>query len=107
MTACMIYTTTSSPEEARKLAKKMLEEQLVACANIIDGVSSFYRWNGSIESDSESIVIAKTVISKRRLVIDRLSELHSYSTPCVVSYDIANGQPDYLAWIQEEVGEIT
>ncbi|MFL2770471.1 MAG: divalent-cation tolerance protein CutA [Rhodospirillaceae bacterium] len=107
MTACMIYITTSSPEEARKLAKTLLEEQLAACANIIDGVASFYRWNGSIESDSESLVIAKTIISKRRLVIERISGLHSYTTPCVVSYDIADGQPDYLSWIQSEVGAIT
>ncbi len=98
----MIYATAGSPEEALTLAKTLVEERLVACVNIIDGVASIYRWEGNIDSETESIMIAKTAASRRTEVMARLKDLHSYETPCIVSYDMADGLPAYLDWIVSE-----
>lgn len=102
MNACMIYATTSWPQEARSIAKALVAERLVACANIIDGVTSVYRWDDEVKEDTETLLIAKTSIARRDEAMGRLQELHSYETPCVVAYDIAAGLPDYLDWIASE-----
>ena len=64
-----------------------------------------YRWNGKTESETESILIAKTAIAQRMDAISRLQALHSYETPCIVSYDMADGLPDYLAWVAGATAE--
>ena len=102
MKCCMIYATAGSPEEAQSLAKALVDEKLVACVNIIHSATSVYRWNGKTESERESILIAKTTIDQRKNAISRLHALHSYETPCIVSYDMADGMPDYLAWVAGE-----
>lgn len=102
MKTCMIYVATGGSEEARKLAETLVSEKLVACANIVDGATSIYRWEGKVESSQESLLIAKTTHGRRDAAVARLSELHSYETPCIVAYDIAAGIPEYLDWIERE-----
>ena len=99
MNTCMIYATAGSPEEARTLAKMLVEANLVACVNILDGATSVYRWDGISQFEEESILIAKTSVDRRSKAMARLKDLHSYETPCIVSYDMADGTPDYLDWI--------
>ena len=106
MACCMIYATAGSPEEAKSLARTLVEERLVACVNIVDGVTSIYRWDGNTESDTESILIAKTTTAKRQDAMVRLQALHSYDTPCIVSYDISDGVPEYLNWVMAETEEV-
>ncbi len=100
--AHMIYATVSSRDEALKIAKALLEEGLIACANIIDGVTSVYRWEGNTETDTESVVVMKTAADTCEAALERISELHSYDTPCAVSYAMSGGLPDYLAWLISE-----
>lgn len=102
MNTCMIYATTSEPKEAKSIAKALVMERLVACANIIDGATSVYRWDGDVKEDTETILLVKTSIDRREEAVKRLGELHSYETPCIVAYDIAAGLPDYLDWVVSE-----
>lgn len=104
MMTCMIYATAGSAEEARALAKTLVQERLVACVNIFDGATSVYRWDNEIQCDGECVMIAKTSIERRVAAIKRLRELHSYDTPCIVSYDMTDGTPAYIDWIMEETG---
>lgn len=99
MNACMLYVTVESPVEARKIAKILVSEHLVACVNIIDTVASIYRWEGQVLEDSESVLIAKTSNDRRQAAMERIKEVHPYDIPCIVAYDIANGVPEYLAWV--------
>lgn len=98
-----IYITVKDEEEARKLARALVEERLVACANYFP-LSSIYLWKGDIEEDSEIAIIAKTRLDMVDSIIKRVKELHSYDIPCVVSWIIENGNPDYLAWVKESTG---
>ena len=99
---CMIYATASSPEEARLIARTLVEEKLVACANLIDGATSVYRWQGVVEEATETIMIAKTTKALSGEALMRIEALHSYDVPCAVVYYMAGGLPSYLAWIAAE-----
>ena len=105
MELCLVYMTASSAEEAETIAEALVGERLAACVNVIDGMRSTYRWEGAVQHDSETVVIAKT----RRALVERLTArvkaLHSYSCPCVVALPIVGGNPDFLSWIEEETEE--
>jgi len=97
-----VYVTTASREEARAIGRALVEERLVACVNILDGVSSLYWWKGEIQDDREAVLIAKTTSARMPQVIERVKALHSYEVPCVVSLPILEGNPAFLEWIARE-----
>lgn len=101
---CTIYTTTDSAEEAEALARTLLEERLIACANVVPGVTSYYRWQGRVESDSELAVLFKTRRTLADAVVARLKAIHSYDVPCVTVWPIVAGEAAYLEWVAEETG---
>ena len=98
----IIYSTTSSVEEARKIARIIVEEKLAACVNIIPKIESIYRWQGKIEEDNESILLAKTIDKNVDQVIQRIKENHSYDVPDIVAIPITHGFKEYLDWVEVE-----
>ena len=100
MEYCSIYVTVGSEEEAASIGKKLIEERLAACVNILP-VKSVYRWEDSIEEDSEVVMFIKTRSSRAEEVSERVKSLHSYDIPCIVVLPIQQGNPDYLQWIEE------
>ena len=96
---CLIYVTSSSKEEATKIAKILVKEKLVACANIYDNVSSIYQWKGELQEDTETIIILKTKMSLFEQVSAKIKELHSYECPCIVALPISIGEKNFLDWI--------
>lgn len=103
MDACrLIYITTPDTETAERIGAALVERRLAACANILPGVRSIYRWKGEVERAEEVVLLAKT----RAELVDRLCEavveLHPYECPCVVSVRIESGHPPFLRWISEE-----
>lgn len=99
----LLYITTSGPLESKKIAKILLEEKLVACTNIIPEINSLYLWKGEIEEDNESILITKTMSSKVDKVIEKVEEVHSYETPCILQIEVKKGSKDYLDWMEDEL----
>ncbi|MFA5041353.1 MAG: divalent-cation tolerance protein CutA [Bdellovibrionales bacterium] len=97
-----VYMTAASREEAEKIALALVEEKLVACANIFPGVLSVYRWEGKVERANECAIIAKTTTNKFDALSQRVKELHSYECPCVVALPIVAGSDEYLEWIRKE-----
>ena len=102
MSHSLIYVTAPNREEALKLAKNLVESRLVACANILDGATSVYWWDGKLQQDSETVMIAKTRDELVEAVIERVREIHPYSCPCVVALPISTGAPAFLNWIDAE-----
>lgn len=101
--ACsVIYVTCPSTEEARKIGYALVEQKLAACANVLPGMESCYRWQGKIETANEAILILKTGKGRVAEVVARVGELHSYSVPCVVELPVLSGNPAYLDWIRAE-----
>ncbi|MDP3066322.1 MAG: divalent-cation tolerance protein CutA [Methanobacteriaceae archaeon] len=99
----LIYITTSGEDESEKIAKKLLEEKLAACANIIPNIKSLYWWDGEIEEDTESILILKTRSNYLDTIIKRVKDIHSYEVPCVLEIPIKNGSEEYLKWLEESL----
>jgi periplasmic divalent cation tolerance protein len=75
---------------------------LAACANVLPGVTSVFRWQGEVQEDGETALILKTRSELVEPLTKRVKELHSYDCPCVVALPIAGGNPDFLQWIADE-----
>ncbi len=102
MTARFLYVTAANAEEAKAIGEALVQERLVACANILGPIASIYWWQGKVQQESESVLIAKTRSDLVERVIARVKALHSYTVPCVVSLAIEQGNPDFLRWIAAE-----
>jgi len=101
----LIYITTSDVKEARSIARRLLEERLVACANIVPGVESHYWWKGDICESTEALLFVKTTDSKTSDVISKVKSIHSYDVPAISVIKISDGNTDFFEWIKEETGD--
>ncbi|TGL59966.1 divalent-cation tolerance protein CutA [Leptospira jelokensis] len=98
-----VYTTFPNKEEAKQCAKILIGERLIACANLIDKMESIYVWNDTLEESMETVCLFKTTKEKSEPLIQRLGEIHSYVTPCIVVWPILSGNKDYLDWIRKSL----
>ena len=96
----IVLMTAPNKEEAVKIVRTMLEERLIACANIMDPVSSFFWWQGKIGEEKEVLVIMKSHETLFKKLSKRVIELHSYDTPEILALPIVNGSPSYLDWMK-------
>ena len=94
--------STGSVEEARSIAQRVVEERLAACASIVEHVQSIFRWEGSMRSESESLLILKTTNARFPELQSRIKAIHSYSVPEIIALPIPLGSEDYLAWLGKE-----
>jgi periplasmic divalent cation tolerance protein len=101
----LLYITSAKVEEARRIGKVLVEGRLAACANIVPGLESIYRWQGAIVEDREILLILKTRAELVDAAIAKVKELHSYTCPCIVALPILAGNPAYLEWLGQETEE--
>lgn len=99
----MVFITSPSEEEAKKIAGKLIEERVAACVNIIPAIKSLFFWQGKEEMSDEYLLIAKTRKSCFKRLEDIVKKLHSYDTPEIVSVSISEASRDYLNWIDEVI----
>ena len=97
-----VYMTTGTQEEARRIGRALVEARLAACVNIIPGMNSMYWWEGELQDDNETVLIAKTREELLADLIDKVKAMHSYECPCVVALPIEAGNPAYLDWLARE-----
>jgi periplasmic divalent cation tolerance protein len=98
----IVYTTIDNIQDARIIAHTIIEEQLVACVNIIPQIESIYRWKGKIEEENEYILLAKTTDTHVKKTIQRIKDLHTYDLPDIIVLPIIGGLKDYLDYINTE-----
>jgi len=84
---------------AHDLARQLVAERLCACANVLDGVTSFFWWEGAVDRADEVLLVLKTTRAALPLLQRRIVELHPYAVPEVLAVDVAHGLPSYLQWL--------
>lgn len=97
----IVFCTFGSAEEARKIGRLLVEEKLAACANILPGVESIYRWKDALETSAETMVLFKTNVDRYFDFEHRLLEVHSYEVPEVVAVRAEAGSLPYLRWVDD------
>jgi len=99
---CLVYITSSGREEALRIGHEIVSGGLAACANVYDGVTSVYRWEGKINVDQEAVLLLKTRRSLFEKIEQKVKELHSYDCPCIVAVPFADADEKYAEWIRAE-----
>jgi periplasmic divalent cation tolerance protein len=102
-----VVLITAPPERAEALATALVEERLVACVNLVPGVTSIYFWEGKLCRDGETLLVAKTRPERLPALIRRVRELHPYAVPEVIALPVQEGNPDYVAWVEGGTAEGT
>lgn len=100
MKAVIVQTTTSNQEEAKKIAKILIQDKLAACVQLKD-IESLYNWDGKLCCEREILLSIKTKKELFSKVKSKILELHSYDTPEIIELDISNISEDYLKFIKE------
>ena len=99
--ALIVFTTFAHEADAARVARVLVEERLIACANLLPGARSIYRWHDGVKDEPEVVVLMKTRKQDWAALMSRLHELHPYKTPECVAVRIAAGAPGYMAWLDE------
>ena len=105
MSAFRVVLITVPHGKAEELSEKIVESRLAACVNIVDSVKSIYHWKGVVKKEAESLLVVKTATKKVESLIRFVREKHEYEIPEVVSMIIAEGNPDYLDWLDKETSQ--
>lgn len=103
MPYCTIFTTVPSREDGVKLARLLVAKKLAACANLLNGVESYFWWKKKIETAYECLLIFKTEAAKSKPAISTLKKLHPYQVPEIIVLPIVDGYPPYLKWISDSL----
>ena len=98
----VVLITAPDAAAAEKLARALVEERLAACVNVLPGVHSFYRWEGSVQDAAELLLVAKTRAERVGALAARVKELHPYDVPEVLELPATGGSQTYLDWVRTE-----
>src|ERR1043165_2532367 len=101
----VVLVTGGSARECKKIARRLLDRKLIACANILPAVQSLYTWKGKLANEKECFMVVKSSRDRFPELCAEVVKLHSYSVPEVIALPIIDGTADYLNWIAESVGE--
>ncbi|MHA1112737.1 MAG: divalent-cation tolerance protein CutA [Promethearchaeota archaeon] len=101
----IFYVTTPDKKTALKLASDMVNNKIAACANIIESVSSVYRWKGEVHKEQECMMVIKTTKMKSDNLIKFIQKNHPYEVAECIGINIAKGSEPYLKWIVDSTSE--
>jgi periplasmic divalent cation tolerance protein len=99
----IVFSTAESQQQAKEIARELVERRVAACVNVTGPITSTYWWQGKVEISDEWLLIIKTTADQFASVSRWIKELHSYELPECVSLEIAEGSAEYLRWIDESL----
>lgn len=100
--AVTLYVTVEDRDQGRRIGSELVEARLAACANVIDGLTSIFRWNDEVQEAGEALLIAKTRSNLVDAATTLITDIHSYDCACVVALPIVGGNGAFIDWIFEE-----
>ena len=99
--AIVVLTTVPNAEEAETLARKIIESKLAACVQVLPLMKSFYFWEDQIQTDSEHLLLIKTIIEKYDELEKFIQANHSYDVPEIVALAAERVSESYLGWMKD------
>jgi len=99
---CEVVITAPDAEWLADFTHGLVEDRLVAGAHIVETIRSIYRWKGEVHDRAEARVALHTRTNLVPKIIDAANALHPYEVPCVIALPVADGNPEYLAWVIAE-----
>jgi|ERR1700722_11662580 len=99
----VVCLVTTPPDDAGRIAAAMLDRELAACVNIVEGVRSLYRWDGELKDEREALLIVKTTRVAVTPLEELLREIHPYDTFELLALKVCDGSGPYLQWISDSV----
>ena len=102
-TGLVIFVTVSSEDEAIKISRAVVEARLAACANIVPGVRSLFRWEGKLSEEREVLVVLKSKVELFDELASLVKSLHSYQVPEIIALSIIKVNTPYLKWMDESM----
>jgi periplasmic divalent cation tolerance protein len=103
MSVVTVYAIFADPVEAQRIGMTIVEEKLAACVNLLGPCRSIYRWEGAIETATETPALFKTTLDMADALIARVTEMHSYQVPAIVVWPIERLPAAYGDWVETEV----
>ena len=100
--AVVVLSTAGSREEAERIATALVDERLAACVNLVEPLTSIYRWQGAVERATEVLLVVKTRRARAAALVARLRALHSYEVPEAIVLPVVAGAAPYLRWVTSE-----
>ena len=97
----LALSTFPDRETAQRISTQLVTEKFAACANLLPGIESIYRWNDKVESGTETLVFFKLSEDRRSAFQEKLGSLHPYEVPEIIFVPVVNGLPDYLRWVTD------
>ena len=101
MDYCLAYVTCANKKEAEKIGRELVSEKLAACVNIHEKMTSIYMWHGSVSSEDECLLVAKTKSKVFKTLVEKVCSLHSYTTPCVLQIPMEIGSQAYKEFVDQ------
>ena len=103
----LVLSTLPDAAAAERLVERLVEERLIACANLLPGVVSIFRWSARVQREEEVLVLMKTAPPLVERLFERISELHPYEVPEMVSLSADAVSNAYCRWVRQETIEVT
>lgn len=98
----IIYTTAKNLTEAKKISKHLLQNKLIACANIFP-ITSMYNWKNKIKEENEFVLLLKTKTKNYKKIEEEIKKIHSYDLPAIYSWKADEVSKEYDDWVNKEL----
>ncbi len=99
--ALVVLITAASREEAERIARRLIDERLAACVNIVPQVRSLFVWEQKLSQEDEVLLVVKSRRACFQQLADTVKQLHSYSVPEIIALPVVMGSSDYLRWVSD------
>ena len=101
--AIVVFMTVASADEARRIAKELVDQHLAACVQILPAIESVYRWKDEVQRETEILILAKTTAARFDDLEKAVRAMHSYDTPEIVAVPVSKISEPYREWLIENV----
>jgi len=100
-----VFTTTEKREDAEKIARRLVENRLAGCIQIVGPIMSTYWWKGNVETAEEWLLLIKSRKDLYEEIEEAIKEIHPYETPEIIATSIVAGSKEYLEWLKNELNQ--